>query len=81
MGVVTAAWRGELEHGRLEGGFFHFAWLGGVWLAYGLPDGRIRGVYCPSHRSEREERLGYSVEIFPAAIEQSRQHEGARRAV
>jgi hypothetical protein len=79
-GVVTAAWRGELESGRLGEGFFHVAWLGGTWLAYGLPDGRVRGVYCPSHRSEREERLGSDSEIFPAVIERSCQREGACQA-
>jgi hypothetical protein len=70
--VVAAAWRDELERGRLHGGFFHFAWRGGVWLAYGLPDGWVRGVYCPAHRAEREERLGYDPELDPAAIEQAR---------
>jgi hypothetical protein len=78
--VVTAAWRDELEGGRLGEGFFHVAWLGGVWLAYGLPDGRIRGVYCPSHRSEREERLGFDEEIIPAVIDYSHQRLEARRA-
>jgi hypothetical protein len=67
--VVTEAWRGELERGRVSGGFFHFVWRGSVWLAYGLPDGLVRGVYCPSHRAEREERLGYDPELVPAAIE------------
>jgi len=61
--VVIAAWRGELERGRLHEGFFSFAWHGGVWLAYGLPGGQVRGVYCPSHRVEREERLGYDPEL------------------
>jgi hypothetical protein len=70
--VVTAAWRNELECGRLCEGFFHFAWRGGVWLAYGQPDGRVRGVYCPAHRSEREERLGYDPELALASTESSR---------
>ena len=70
-GVVAAAWREELERGRLHEGFFHFAWRGGVWLAYGLPDGRVRGVYCPSHRAEREQRLGYDPQLAPAAAEHS----------
>lgn len=55
--VVTNAWRRELEAGVERGDrFFHFIWRGGVWLAYGLKDGRVRGVYCPSHNSERAER-------------------------
>jgi hypothetical protein len=61
--VVSAAWRNELERGRRRDGFFHFAWRGGVWLAYGLPDGTVRGVYCPAHRAEREQRLGYDPEL------------------
>jgi hypothetical protein len=55
--VVTAAWGVEHERGGAHGDrFFHFAWRGDVWLAYGLRDGRVRGVYCPSHSSERDER-------------------------
>jgi hypothetical protein len=55
--VVLAAWRRELERGRVHGDrFFHFAWRGGVWLAYGLRDGRVRGVYCPAHSAARDER-------------------------
>jgi hypothetical protein len=61
--VASAAWRNELERGRLCEGFFHFAWRGDVWLAYGLVGGRVRGVYCPAHRSEREQRLGYDPEL------------------
>jgi hypothetical protein len=59
--VVTTAWADEL--GKVRGDrFFHFAWRGGVWLAYGLMDGEVRGVYCPEHCAEREERTlsGYS---------------------
>jgi len=37
-------------------GFFRFVWRGGVWLAYAVSDGSVRGVYCPEHRAEREER-------------------------
>jgi hypothetical protein len=54
--VVVAAWRRELERGQRNGGFFQFAWRGEMWLAYGLDDGRIRGVYCPTHRAAREAR-------------------------
>ena len=61
--VASTAWREELERGRLCEGFFHFAWRGDVWLAYGLASGRVRGVYCPEHRSEREQRLGYDPEL------------------
>jgi hypothetical protein len=55
-GVVDAAWQEELELNRWQEGFFHFAWRGDVWLAYGLADGRVRGVYCPAHRAERDAR-------------------------
>jgi hypothetical protein len=61
--VVAAAWRSELERGRQRDGFFHFAWRAGTWLAYGLPDGTVRGVYCPAHRAERVQRLGYDPEL------------------
>jgi hypothetical protein len=54
--VVVAAWRHQLEQGQRNGGFFQFAWRGEKWLAYGLDDGRIRGVYCPTHHAAREER-------------------------
>jgi hypothetical protein len=55
--VVSQAWRRELEaSGEDEARFFHFIWDGGVWMAYGLPDGEVRGVYCPSHNSQRAER-------------------------
>jgi hypothetical protein len=57
MDVVLKAWQAELEaSGEREDRFFHFIWQGGVWRAYGLKDGRVRGVYCPSHNSERAER-------------------------
>lgn len=55
--VVAGAWRRELDaSGELEDRFFHFIWEGGVWLAYGLADGDVRGVHCPSHNSERAAR-------------------------
>lgn len=56
-GVVEAAWARELEQAAAgENRFFHFAWQGEVWLAFGLADGQIRGVYCPTHRAERDAR-------------------------
>jgi hypothetical protein len=55
--VVAQAWQGELDaSGDREGRFFHFIGEGGVWMAYGLADGDVRGVYCPSHNSQRAER-------------------------
>jgi hypothetical protein len=55
--AVAAAWSREREGGEIgEDRFFHFIWEGGVWLAYGLADGDVRGVYCPSHNSERAAR-------------------------
>lgn len=55
--VVAAAWTRELERGGVPGDrLFRFAWHDGVWLAYGLRDGRVRGVYCPSHSAGRDER-------------------------
>jgi hypothetical protein len=56
---VASAWRHELELDGIRADFFHFDWRGERWLAYGLPDGDVRGVYCPAHRAQREERLGY----------------------
>jgi hypothetical protein len=69
--VVSAAWGRELEHGHHEG-FFHFSWRGGAWLAYGLADGGVRGVYCSAHRAEREQRLGYDPQLAPVAAEHVR---------
>jgi hypothetical protein len=55
--VVERAWRRELEaSGDHEGRFFHLIHDGGVWQAYGLGDGQVRGVYCPSHNSRRAAR-------------------------
>jgi hypothetical protein len=55
--VVAQAWACELEAGGdREARFFHFIADGGVWMAYGLADGDVRGVYCPSHNSQRAER-------------------------
>jgi len=55
--VVTAAWSRELERLDVRADrFFRFAWQNELWLAYGLVDGRVRGVHCPPHRAEREQR-------------------------
>lgn len=55
--VVTAAWARELERtGVREDRLFRFVWRDGVWLAFGLRDGHVRGVYCPEHSAARAER-------------------------
>jgi hypothetical protein len=64
---VAGAWRRELALGA-PAGFFHFDWRGEEWLAYGLPGGEVRGVYCPMHRAEREERLGYDPQLALTAV-------------
>lgn len=56
-GVVAAAWAREQRAGARGDRFFHFAWRDDVWLAYGLQDGCVRGVYCPAHSVERDRRL------------------------
>ncbi len=54
--VVVRAWQRERQlKGTIEG-FFYFSWRSGVWLAYGSQDGGVRGVYCPTHCSERDSR-------------------------
>ena len=56
-GVVAGVWARELERTSSPSDrFFRFAWRGEEWLAFGLADGRIRGVYCPTHRAERDAR-------------------------
>jgi hypothetical protein len=55
-GVVTDAWAHQQRAGVAGDKFFHFTWRADVWLAFGLRDGRIRGVYCPEHRAERDQR-------------------------
>jgi hypothetical protein len=64
--VVAKAWRGEMELGGMVEGFFHFSWRNGVWLAYGVQDGSVRGVYCPTHCSERAARRGAPQQRKPA---------------
>jgi hypothetical protein len=57
LGVVHAAWDRESERaGVRRDGYFHFAWQDRVWLAFGLANGRVRGVYCPEHAAERDLR-------------------------
>ncbi|HEY2632795.1 MAG TPA: hypothetical protein VGI26_10510 [Solirubrobacteraceae bacterium] len=56
MSVVVKAWHREMQLKGTEEGFFYFSWRSGVWLAYGLADGGVRGVYCPTHCSERDSR-------------------------
>jgi hypothetical protein len=55
--IATAAWRLQLmRDGARSDGFFRFTWNGGAWLAYGLSNGRVCGVYCPAHSLERNQR-------------------------
>jgi hypothetical protein len=54
--VVVKAWQREMQLKGTVEGFFYFSWRSGVWLAFGLQDGRVRGVYCPTHCSERDSR-------------------------
>jgi hypothetical protein len=55
-GVVADAWARQKRAGVHGDRFFHFTWRSAVWLAYGLKNGRIRGVYCPQHSTERDLR-------------------------
>ncbi len=55
--VVATAWRREGEAYATPEGFFCFSWNGGAWLAYGFRDGRVRGVYCPTHCAQRTAHL------------------------
>jgi hypothetical protein len=55
--VVERAWQRELSaSGDHEGRFFHLIHDDGVWQAYGIENGEVRGVYCPSHNSQRAAR-------------------------
>lgn len=54
--VANAAWARELNRGTREDRIFGFVWRGGEWRAYGLRDGRVRGVYCPEHSARRAAR-------------------------
>ncbi len=55
-GVVVASWARERRSGAGGERFFHFSWRGESWLAYGLADGGVRGVYCPPHAALRDQR-------------------------
>jgi hypothetical protein len=54
--VVVKAWQREMQLNDAVEGFFNFEWRHGIWLAYGSRDGSVRGIYCPTHRSERDSR-------------------------
>jgi hypothetical protein len=54
--VVVRAWHREMQLKGVQEGFFHFSWRSGIWLGYGLADGGVRGVYCPTHSAERSDR-------------------------
>jgi hypothetical protein len=63
--VARAAWAREL-HGTpaREDQFFRFTWHDGEWRAYGLRDGRVRGVYCPEHSARQgESPVDYNVRV------------------
>lgn len=67
--VVAAAWERERERGQAAGDrFFHFVWRGNVWLAYGLWNGSVRGVYCPAHSAARDARAIAPDESHPIAL-------------
>jgi hypothetical protein len=54
--VVVEAWERERMFGNCDDRFFRVVWRDEAWLAFGVCDGSVRGVYCPEHRAEREER-------------------------
>jgi hypothetical protein len=55
--VVQAAWRRELARGAGDSeGFFRLTWRDGQWLGFGMRDGSVRGVYCPAHAADRDQR-------------------------
>lgn len=54
--VVIKAWHREIQLKSAVEGFYYFSWRSGVWLAYGLRDGGVRGVYCPTHCVDRDSR-------------------------
>jgi hypothetical protein len=60
--VIAAAWELRCDGDETVEDFFHVSWRGGVWLAYGAPQGDVRGVYCPTHCAQREARGGLPAE-------------------
>jgi hypothetical protein len=54
--VVVKAWQRETQVKGVSEGFFYFSWRNGTWLAFGSRDGGVRGIYCPTHCSERDSR-------------------------
>jgi hypothetical protein len=60
--VVVKAWHREIQIKGTVEGFFYFSWRSGVWLAYGLEDGSVRGVYCPTHCVDRDTRGAQSAQ-------------------
>jgi hypothetical protein len=52
--AVVAAWARERRSHRGDR-FFSFRWNDETWLAFGLRNGLVRGVYCPEHRAQRFE--------------------------
>lgn len=65
--VLETAWADERDRDGEGDRFFRVAWRGGIWLAYGLADGSVRGVYCPEHSAERDERSATAVPVAGAA--------------
>lgn len=53
-GAATAAWDRAQGLGEGLDGFFRFAWRDEAWLGFGVAGGEVRGVFCPTHRAERE---------------------------
>jgi hypothetical protein len=76
--VVVKAWQREMQLEGTQEGFFHFAWRNGVWLAFGAQDGSVRGVYCPTHCSERESR-GVQVQDRRAGQQEAELSRSGRR--
>ena len=64
--VPMAAWKHCAMRDDMQEGFFKLTWRGEVWLAYGVSDGEIRGVYCPSHCAQRAARGAGQVEAHQA---------------
>jgi hypothetical protein len=66
--VATRAWARELDRtGLLEDRFFEFTFKGHTWLGYGRANGVVRGVYCPTHRDERDLRAQHDARRPQAA--------------